>query len=85
MTFYKTQDGNLIKRKGGVSKQRIDNDPRFARTRENGEEFGNAAMSGKLVRDTVRSMMLNTADNTIFKLNLVQFFKLDFFVYFWTK
>ncbi len=65
MTFYKTQDGNLVKRKGGVSKQRIENDPNFARTRENGEEFGNAAMSGKLVRDTVRTMMLNTADNRV--------------------
>jgi hypothetical protein len=42
MTFYKTQDGHLVKTKSGVSADRIANDPAFARTRENGTEFANA-------------------------------------------
>lgn len=35
LTFYKTQDGHLVKTKGGVSAERIANDPNFQRTREN--------------------------------------------------
>ncbi|WP_206106589.1 hypothetical protein [Ilyomonas limi] len=56
MTFYKTQDGHLVKTKSGVSGDRIANDPAFARTRENGYEFGNAAAAGKLLRDAIRVM-----------------------------
>ena len=36
----KVQDGLLARAKGGVSEDRIQNDPAFQRTRENGEEFG---------------------------------------------
>ena len=36
ITFYKsTQDGHLAREKGGVSADRIANDPNFQRTREN--------------------------------------------------
>ena len=44
LTFYKTQDGNLVKIKGGVSAVR----PNLSATGENGVEFGNAASAGKL-------------------------------------
>jgi hypothetical protein len=30
LTFYKTQDGHLVKTKGGVSADRIANDPNFS-------------------------------------------------------
>ena len=33
LSFYKTKDGYLAREKGGVSKSRIMNDARFARTR----------------------------------------------------
>ena len=65
LTFYKTQDGNLVKTKSGVSADRIANDPNFQRTRENGVEFGNAATAGKLLRDSVRNLMMNASDNRI--------------------
>ncbi|MEO6692211.1 MAG: hypothetical protein ABIO44_07730, partial [Saprospiraceae bacterium] len=65
LTFYKTQDGNLVKMKGGVSKERIATDPNFRRTRENGTEFGLAASAGKLVRDALRNLLLNAADGRI--------------------
>lgn len=65
MTFYKTKDGNLVREKGGVSKERILNDPAFARTRENGAEFGGAGKAGKVLRDGLRPMMLNAADNRV--------------------
>ncbi|SFQ40093.1 hypothetical protein [Parafilimonas terrae] len=65
LTFYKTQDGHLVKTKSGVSGDRIANDPTFQRTRENGSEFGAAASAGKLLRDTVRTLMLSASDNRI--------------------
>ena len=36
ITFYKSKDGYLAREKGGVSADRIANDPNFQRTRENG-------------------------------------------------
>ena len=47
LSFYKTKDGYLAREKGGVSKSRILNDPRFARTRENMREFADNAKSSK--------------------------------------
>ena len=34
ITFYKSQDGYLAREKGGVSADKIANDPNFQRTRE---------------------------------------------------
>lgn len=65
MTFYKTQDGSLVKTKSGVSGDRIANDPAFARTRENGSEFGSSATAGKVLRDAVRNMVATASDNRV--------------------
>jgi hypothetical protein len=65
MTFYKSQDGDLVKTKSAVDGNRIASDPAFARTRENGAEFGAAGTAGKLLRDALRSMMMNVADNRV--------------------
>ena len=65
LTFYKTQDGHLVKTKSGVSKQRIATDPNFIRVRENGAEFGNAAAAGKLLRVAVRNLMMTASDNRV--------------------
>ena len=65
LTFYKTQDGHLVKTKSGVSGQRIATDPNFQRTRENGSEFGSSASAGKLLRNAVRNLMMNASDNRV--------------------
>ena len=65
VTFYKSQDGYLIRTKGGVDGNRIKTDPRFARTRENGMEFKAAAQAGKLLRNTIRSLMQNGKDSRV--------------------
>ncbi|MGV7106961.1 hypothetical protein [Flavobacterium sp. U410] len=64
MTFYKTSaDGHLVREKGGIEKSRIQNDPAFQRTRENGSEFGRAGKAGKLLRTALRPLLLNSADS----------------------
>ncbi|MCT4561311.1 MAG: hypothetical protein N4A41_08035 [Crocinitomicaceae bacterium] len=65
LSFYKTKDGHLAREKGGVDGQRIANDPAFARTRENGSEFGIAAKAGKLLRDAVRTLMMKASDGRV--------------------
>lgn len=63
ITFYKsTLDGYLAREKGGVSADKIANDPAFQRTRENGEEFGRAGKAGKLLRNSIRAMLQNGSD-----------------------
>lgn len=62
ITFMKTKDGFMARQKGGVSKERIASDPAFQRTRENGAEFGRAGKAGKLLRNAIRSLLINTAD-----------------------
>jgi hypothetical protein len=62
ITFYKSQDGYLAREKGGVEASRIASDPAFARTRENGAEFGRAGKAGKMLRTAFRSLLQNTAD-----------------------
>lgn len=62
LSFYKSKDGHMVRQKGGVSAERIASDPTFQRTRENGAEFGRAGKAGKLLRNAIRSLLLNTAD-----------------------
>jgi hypothetical protein len=63
ITFYKTQDGHLAREKGGIDASRIASDPAFQRTRENGAEFGRAGKAGKILRTSLRALLLNSADS----------------------
>lgn len=65
VTFYKSKDGHLAKMKTSLDGDRIARDPAFARTRENGEEFGFSAKSGKLLRYSMRNFILNSSDNRL--------------------
>lgn len=63
LTFYKSQDGFMVKAKGSVSKSKIQSDPKFQRTRENMAEFGNAGHSGKILRTPFTGILQQSADN----------------------
>lgn len=65
ITFYKSKDGYLAREKGGVDASRIANDPGFARTRENGAEFSNAASAGKLLRNAIRVLGKDASDGRV--------------------
>jgi hypothetical protein len=56
MTFYKIRNNYYVRAKRDVSRERILTDPKFARVRENGNEFGLAVKAGKLLRDVVKNM-----------------------------
>ncbi|KVV15867.1 hypothetical protein ACRASX_07610 [Flavobacterium sp. TMP13] len=63
ITFYKTKDGHLAREKGGIDAKRMATDPAFQRTRENGAEFGRAGKAGKILRSSIRTLLLNAADS----------------------
>ncbi len=65
MTFYKTEDGYMAREKGGVEKNRIQNDPAFKRTRENGMEFGTAGRGGQLIRKANRQLLRQASDKRV--------------------
>jgi GGDEF domain-containing protein len=65
ISFYKTGDGHLAREKGGVDKNRIQNDPAFQRTRENGSEFGRAGKGGKVLRNAIRVLLQNAKDKRV--------------------
>lgn len=65
LTFYRGRDGYLVRTKGGISKSRMANDPAFARTRENGSEFGLAATSGKMLRRAILDLMVDAKDGLV--------------------
>ena len=65
ISFYKTADGHIARAKGGVSKDRILNDPAFQRTRENNAEFGTAGRGGKLIRNSLRHLMQHAKDRRV--------------------
>ncbi len=63
ISFYKSKGKFLARSKGGVDGDRIKNDPAFERTRENGSEFGRAGKAGKLLRNALREVILNSKDS----------------------
>lgn len=65
MTFYKKDGVHLVKEKSSIPAEKIANDPKFARTRENNAEFGAAGIAGKLLRDALRVLMLNASDSLV--------------------
>jgi len=65
LTFYKKDGVNYVRRKGGVPKERIANDPNFVRTRENNSEFGHSGSSGKVLRRALGSMVFKAKDSKL--------------------
>lgn len=62
MTFYHKDGKSYARKKGGVSKQRIENDPNFVRTRENMSEFSTNINAGKLLRLSLGSLVFKAKD-----------------------
>ncbi len=65
LTFYKKDGKNFVKRKSAVSKERLQNDPSYVRTRENNNEFKNNANSGKVLRLALNTMVYKAKDNKL--------------------
>jgi len=65
LTFYEQKGQSIVRTTGGISKQRIESDPAFKRTRENMSEFGAAATIGKSLRIGYASIIKTMASDHI--------------------
>lgn len=65
VTFYKGKNGFHARQKGGIARERILNDEKFRRTRENLAEFSQAATSSKLLKDVFGEITLRVRDARI--------------------
>lgn len=63
ITFYKSKDGYIAKEKTSLDKARIETDPNFQRTRENGAEFGRAGQAGKFLRNAFAPSIKRISDS----------------------
>ncbi|MDE1208478.1 hypothetical protein LCI24_16925, partial [Tenacibaculum sp. LAR 2:5] len=57
VSFYTSNGEYLARMAGGPTKERIQSDPNFARTRENNTEFGGAAKVGKALRTALSGVL----------------------------
>lgn len=65
LTFFKKDGKSFVRRKGGVSKERIASDPNYVRTRENNNEFIICSTAGKELRLALGSLVFKAKDNKL--------------------
>jgi hypothetical protein len=66
ISFYKTKDGGYqARKKGGVERTRLLNDPNYKRTREHMAEFGNATKGAKLLRQALLKAVIGSTDSKV--------------------
>lgn len=63
ITFYKTRDGYMARKRTGVSRERVKTDAAFQRTRENSADFARAASGARLFRDAIRDILVHISDS----------------------
>jgi len=65
VNFYRSAEGYMARESNPPTAQRIATDPRFARVRENMEEFKKAGKAGKTLRIAVKALLTAVKDNRI--------------------
>lgn len=63
LTFYKKDGVYYVRKKSGVSRERILKEPNFERTRESNHEFGHCGNCGKLLRQALGSIVVKAKDS----------------------
>lgn len=66
ISFFKKGDGSYhARKKGGIDRHRLLNDPRYKRTREHMAEFGLATKGAKLIRRSLLKAVIGSIDNKV--------------------
>jgi hypothetical protein len=65
LVFYKSGQSYRVRKKGGVSGDRIKKDPVFANLRDNMSEFGRASKAAKLLRRAFRMELADVCDSAV--------------------
>ncbi len=65
LTFYKSQDGFMVKSKSAISADKIAKSPNFQRTRENMAEFSSAGKAASLLRKAFVNLIARAKDGRL--------------------
>lgn len=65
ISFYRAGGSDFARTAGGPTKERIENDPAFIRTRENNKEFGGSASAAKSLRLSLATVIQTMADGRL--------------------
>jgi hypothetical protein len=68
LTFVKTEDGIIVKKKSGVSKSRIQNSKSYKLTRQNNAEFGRTGKAAGLLYSALRTETKNADSKAVSRL-----------------
>lgn len=68
LSFVKTEDGIIVKRKSSISKEKIKNGKSFHLTRQNADEFGRAGKAAGLLYAALRSETRNADAKAVSRL-----------------
>ncbi|GEM_PF-1900367 len=66
LTFYESNGMQLVRRKAGPTKQDLENNPRYQRTKENAREFGRIVTTSKCLRLLLLEVFSECADKKVF-------------------
>lgn len=75
VSFYKYGNGFKVRKKSGVSADRIKNDPAFRKLRANASDFSRAAYASKLLRKSIEGLLNQAADGTMISRLTREMFK----------
>lgn len=73
ITFYQQNGENFTRETNGPSKEKIQSDPAFRRTRENNQEFAGSAAAGKVLRLGLQTYLDVMSDSRVTSSLMKQF------------
>jgi len=66
LSFYESAGIQLVRKKTGATKKQIETDPRFQRTKENAQEFGQTMKSCRLLKQQLQDILFQCTDKSFF-------------------
>lgn len=67
LVFYNLNGIPVVRRKSGFNKEDYQNNPKYARVRENSGEFGHCSKSGKMIRTALGDYLKDCGDRYIYQ------------------
>ena len=67
LVFYNLNGIPVVRKKSGFNKDAYQNNPKYAKVRENSNEFGHASKSGKLLRDALNEYVKDCGDKLMYQ------------------
>lgn len=67
LVFYKLNGVNVVRRKSGFSKEAYENNPNYAKVKQNSSEFGHASKAGKAIREALAEYVKDCGDKLMYQ------------------